>query len=231
MILNGILGRRPQADLAAERLRMVSRDLAGRGIRDPRLLDAMSRVPREHFVPPEFRALAYADRALPIGADQTISQPYMVALMIEMLGLRGGETVLEVGVGSGYATAVLVELANWIVGIERIPDLAEAARVRLAELGIVNVEVHVGDGSLGWPPGAPYEAILVSAAAPRVPEPLLTQLADGGLLVIPIGEEGGLQVLTRYRRTGSSVVADQRCPCRFVPLVSGEGDVPGESAH
>jgi protein-L-isoaspartate(D-aspartate) O-methyltransferase len=231
MILNGILGRRPAADLAAERARMVSRDLAGRGIRDPRLLDAMSRVPREQFVPPEFRALAYADRALPIGADQTISQPYMVALMIEMLGLRGGETVLEVGVGSGYATAVLAEVANWVIGIERIPDLAGEARARLAELGIVNAEVHIGDGSLGWPSGAPYEAILVSAAATRVPEPLLAQLADGGLLVIPIGEEGGVQVLTRYRRTGPAVVADQRCPCRFVPLVSGEGDAPGESAH
>ncbi len=233
MILDGILGRRPPADLAAERARMVRRDLAERGIRDPRLLATMGRVPRERFVPPEFRTLAYADRALPIGADQTISQPYMVALMIEMLGLRGGETVLEVGVGSGYATAVLAQLANWVIGVERIPELAEAARARLAELGIVNAEVHIGDGTRGWPEGAPYEGILVSAAAPRVPEPLLAQLADGGYLVIPIGEEGGVQVLTRYRRTGASVVADQRCPCRFVPLVSGddEADVAGGAAR
>jgi protein-L-isoaspartate(D-aspartate) O-methyltransferase len=224
MILDGILGRRPTVDLAAERERMVRRDLAGRGIRDPRVLAAMGRVPREHFVPPELRSLAYADRALPIGADQTISQPYMVALMIEMLGLRGGETVLEVGVGSGYATAILAQLANWVIGIERIPELAAAARARLAELGIVNAEIHVGDGTRGWPEGAPYEGLLVSAAAPRVPEALLTQLADGGRLVIPVGEEGGVQVLTRFRRVGSSVVADQRCPCRFVPLVSDEGE-------
>jgi protein-L-isoaspartate(D-aspartate) O-methyltransferase len=232
MILNGILGRRPPVDLAAERTRMVERDLAARGIRDPRLLAAMGRVPRERFVPPEFHALAYADRALPIGADQTISQPYMVALMIEMLGLRGGETVLEVGVGSGYATAVLAELANWVIGIERIPELAAGAGARLGDLGIVNVEIHVGDGSRGFSPGAPYEGILVSAAAPRVPEPLLLQLADGGFLVIPIGEESGIQVLTRFRRTGPTVLADQRCSCRFVPLVSDEAtarDIPGQA--
>jgi protein-L-isoaspartate(D-aspartate) O-methyltransferase len=229
MVLDGLFGRRPAAsDLSRQRARMVRTDLAGRGLRDPRVLDAMARVPRELFVPPELVFEAYADRALPIGHGQTISQPYMVALMIERLELDGGETVLEVGVGSGYAAAVLARICNWVVAIERIPALAEAAARRLAELGATNVEVHAGDGHEGYPPGAPYDAILVSAAAPVPPPALLEQLAAGGRLVIPIGAEAGVQELVCFRRQRGQAVAEPGCACRFVPLLPGTA-AAGES--
>ncbi len=200
---------------------MVADQLVGRGIRDPRVLDAMARVPRHLFVPAEAVPLAYADRALPIGHGQTISQPYMVAVMTEALALSGRERVLEVGTGSGYQAAILAELARDVVTIERRPELAEAARTRLASLGYKNITVVVADGTAGEA-GIPYDAILVTAGAPRVPESLKAQLAEGGRLVIPIGSYGQ-QDLTVVARTGGVFVESVHESCVFVPLVGREG--------
>jgi protein-L-isoaspartate(D-aspartate) O-methyltransferase len=221
MIFREFFPRRPAADPRSDRERMLERDLKARGIRDPRVLAAMAAVPRELFVPREFRDEAYADRALPIGRGQTISQPYIVALMVEALALRGRETVLEVGLGSGYASAVLAQIASWVVGIERLPELAELARSRFAALGLGHCEVVVGDGRTGWPAEAPYDAILVSAAAEITPPTLVEQLAEGGRLVIPLGPEDGTQILTAFTRRGRDLRPQTLCPCRFVPLVPG----------
>lgn len=209
-------------DFAALRSAMVANQLAGRGIRDPRVLEAMGRVPREEFVPAGDRPRAYADQALPIGAGQTISQPFMVAMMSEALGLRGGERVLEIGTGSGYQAAILGELAREVISIERLPRMAEDARQRLAALGYRNVEIRVADGSLGQPEGAPYDAILVAAGAPGVPRALKAQLADGGRMVIPVGPQGR-QALTIVRRTGDTFVESTGEGCVFVPLIGEEG--------
>jgi protein-L-isoaspartate(D-aspartate) O-methyltransferase len=200
----------------------IDEQLVARGIRDARVLDAMRRVPRHEFVQQDVQPLAYADRALPIGDGQTISQPYMVAAMTEALRLVGHERVLEVGTGSGYQAAILAELAREVVSIERRPELAEAARERLALLGYSNVRVIVGDGSVGYPDGAPYEAILVAAASPRVPESLKHQLADGGRLVIPVGSPEE-QRLTVVNREGASYLESVHEGCVFVPLVGAEG--------
>jgi protein-L-isoaspartate(D-aspartate) O-methyltransferase len=208
-------------DPAAARSAMVSQQLAARGIRDARVLAALARVPRERFVPEAVFDQAYADQALPIGEGQTISQPFMVALMTEALELTGDERVLEIGTGSGYQTAILSDLAQEIISIERLPRLAEEARQRLAELGCRNVDVRVGDGSLGYPSAAPYGAILVAAAAPRVPDALQGQLADGGRLAIPVGPHGH-QDLVVVRREGDRFVSTVRESCVFVPLL-GEG--------
>ena len=196
---------------------MVADQLVQRGIRDPRVLDAMSRVPRHLFVPAEAVPLAYADRALPIGNGQTISQPYMVAVMTQALALRGGERVLEIGTGSGYQATILGELAREVITIERHPELAETARVRLASLGYQSISVIVGDGTAG-DVGVPYDAILVTAGAPRVPESLKAQVADGGRLVIPIGSYGH-QELTVIVRQGDALVESVHESCVFVPLV------------
>jgi len=169
------------------RRRMVSEQLSARNIRDRRVLAAMGAVPRHRFVPEEHRHLAYSDGPLPIGGGQTISQPYIVALMTQLLLLDGKETVLEIGTGSGYQAAVLAYLAQQVHTIERQSGLAERARAALTNLGIMNVAVHLGDGSLGLPEHAPYQAILVTAAAPEVPRLLLEQLAEGGRLVLPVG--------------------------------------------
>jgi protein-L-isoaspartate(D-aspartate) O-methyltransferase len=201
---------------------MVRHQIAARGVRDPRVLDAMRRVPRERFVPAAHRADAWADRPVPIGRGQTISQPYMVALMSEALGLRGSERVLEVGTGSGYQAAVLGELAAEVFSVERIAELGERAARTLAELGCANVTVLIGDGCRGLPEHAPFDAILVAAAAPEVPAALRDQLADGGILVVPIGESAAIQVLTLVRRTGSRFTVEEGTGCRFVPLI-GEG--------
>ena len=207
---------------SARRPEWVRRQLVERGIRDERVLDAMARVPREAFVGEEARAAAYADEALSIGHGQTISQPYMVARICEELALRGDERVLDVGTGSGYQAAVLAELAREVHSIERIPQLAERARRALAEAGVANVAVHVGDGSLGLPKHAPYGGIAVAAAAPEVPEPLLAQLAPGGRLVVPVGTERDQQLLVvEQTPSGPSVI--RSVPCRFVPLVGAEG--------
>jgi protein-L-isoaspartate(D-aspartate) O-methyltransferase len=200
---------------------MVADDLARRGIRDARVLDAMGRVGREAFVPGAAGERAYADQALPIGDGQTISQPYMVAVMTEALALTGDERVLEIGTGSGYQTAILAVLARDVISIERRPELAAQARARLDGLGHRNVQVIIGDGSLGYAAAAPYAAIIVTAGAPRVPDPLRAQLAEGGRLVIPVGSPWQQDLLVVRRRAGDfeTLVRDA---CVFVPLV-GEG--------
>jgi protein-L-isoaspartate(D-aspartate) O-methyltransferase len=199
---------------------MVERQLRRRGIADERVLGAMGRVPREAFVPADLVGLAYEDAALPIGEGQTISQPYMVAAMCELLGLAGTERVLDVGTGSGYAAAVLDELALAVVSVERIAPLAARARRALAVTGHEAVEVRVGDGSLGAPDRAPYDAIAVAAATEHVPPALVEQLAIGGRLVLPRGGPGG-QRLVRVVRTPHGVVEETSFACRFVPLVEG----------
>jgi protein-L-isoaspartate(D-aspartate) O-methyltransferase len=201
---------------------MVEQQLRGRDIVDERVLEAMGAVPRELFVPEELRERAFDDAALPIGAGQTISQPYMVARIAEELGLDGDERVLDVGTGSGYQAAVLAELADQVHTIERIPELAEQARTNLAAAGYDNVVVHVGDGSRGLPEQAPFEAIAVAAAAPSFPQALYDQLRAGGRLVVPVGGRRGqrLEVIVRSPE-GPAVI--RSVPCRFVPLVGEEG--------
>jgi protein-L-isoaspartate(D-aspartate) O-methyltransferase len=205
-----------------DRGRMVDQQLRARDIVDERVLEAMGIVPRELFVPEELREHAFDDAALPIGAGQTISQPYMVARIAEELGLDGDERVLDVGTGSGYQAAVLAELADEVHTIERIPELAEQARANLAAAGYDNVVVHVGDGSRGLPDQAPFEAIAVAAAAPSFPQALYDQLRAGGRLVVPVGGRRGqrLEVIVRSPE-GPAVI--RSVPCRFVPLVGEEG--------
>ena len=200
-----------------ERRRMVREQLIDRDIRDARVLDAMAAVPRHLFTPPEYRNMAYDDGPLPIGERQTISQPYIVALMTEMLKLSGDENVLEVGTGSGYQAAVLAHLAQSVHTIERHEPLAQQAAATLSELGLRNVFIHIGDGSLGWPPDAPYDGIIVTAAAPHAPQPLLDQLADRGRLVVPVGGVGG-QYLEVWQRDGVDFTHEALVPVAFVPL-------------
>jgi protein-L-isoaspartate(D-aspartate) O-methyltransferase len=214
------------ADFATQRAAMVERQLRRRGIADERVLAAMGEVPRERFVAERYRGRAYADSALPIGAGQTISQPWIVAAICQALELRGGERVLEVGTGSGYSAAVLGRLAADVVGIERHESLAAGARRALGELGVENVEVLVGDGSGGLPARAPFEAIAVHATAPAPPLKLLGQLADGGRLVVPVAAEGA-DLLTLFRRRGDELLSEDLGPCRFVPLIGEEGFGPG----
>jgi len=206
---------------ADERARMVERQLRRRGIGDERVLDAMGRVPRELFVSAELQDAAYADAALPIGAEQTISQPYMVALICEQLALRGRERVLDVGTGSGYQAAVLAELAAEVHTIERIPELARSARANLGAAGYADrVHLHVGDGTLGVPESAPFDAIAVAAAALEAPPALYDQLDARGRLVVPVGGAGG-QWLEVVVRTPEGPAVLRTVPCRFVPLVAG----------
>ncbi len=203
-------------DPARAREEMVAAQIEARGVRDARTLAAMRKVPRHLFVPPDLAGDAYGDSPLPIGRGQTISQPYIVAFMTEALGLRGGETVLEVGTGSGYQAAVLAEIAARVYTIEIVAPLAEEARERLVRLGYRNVEVRAGDGYQGWPERAPFDAVIVTAAAPRIPEPLKQQLKDGGRLVIPVGEE--YQELIVVTRRGTTYVENRVLPVRFVPM-------------
>ena len=201
---------------------MIAQQLRGRDVEDERVLAAMARVPRELFVPPELASHAYEDAALPIGWGATISQPYMVARICEALALQGRERVLDVGTGSGYQAAVLAELAAEVDTIERVPELAAQARANLAAAGYERVRVHVGDGTLGVPDRAPFDAIAVAAAAPEVPQTLYGQLAERGRLVLPIGlrEAQELQVVVRSPE-GPAVL--HSVPCRFVPLLGQEG--------
>lgn len=200
-----------------ERERMVADQIAARGIADARVLEAMRQVPRHLFVPEEHRHLAYANGPLPIGHRQTISQPYIVALMTQLLKLQGDEKVLEIGTGSGYQAAVLGHLAREVHTVEQYLALAERAAEVLRELGLTNVHVHVGDGSLGLPEHAPYQAIIATAAAPDVPKPYLQQLAPGGRLVLPVGGPEG-QLLQRIVRRGGGIESEAVAPVAFVPL-------------
>jgi protein-L-isoaspartate(D-aspartate) O-methyltransferase len=192
-----------------------------REIKDERVLQAMARVPRELFVPSSSRYLAYEDIPLPIDMGQTISQPFIVALMTAALELTGTEKVLEIGTGSGYQAAVLAQLAWWVVTVERHQQLADAARKLLAELGYTNIEVHLAEKTLGWRKGAPYQAIIVTAGAPKVPHELLAQLAEGGRLLIPVGSHYDQELLKIVKRKGELLSQDLG-PCRWVPLI-GEG--------
>ena len=201
-----------------ERKRMVEDQLVWRGIHDPRLLEAMRSVPRHCFVPEEYRDMAYSDGPLPIGTGQTISQPYIVALMSESVALKGSEKVLEVGTGSGYQAAILANLAREVHTIERHISLAEQARLVLEELGYKNITVHTGDGSKGLPDHAPYQAIVVTASAPKVPKPLLDQLDEGGRLILPVGDRWGGQTLQLWERHGAKFEYEAILPVAFVPL-------------
>ena len=213
---------RSLVDAGEARADMVERQLRRRGIADERVLDAMARVPRHRFVPENVREHAYGDVALPIGHGQTISQPFMVATICSLLGVGQDERALDVGTGSGYQAAVLAELAREVVTIERVPELAESAREALAAAGYPDVDVRVGDGSLGVPDQAPFDAIAVAAAAPSIPEALYDQLAPGGRLVVPRGSRWG-QDLVLVVRTEDGPVERLSVPCRFVPLVGDEG--------
>jgi protein-L-isoaspartate(D-aspartate) O-methyltransferase len=209
-------------ELPARRARMVEVQLRERGIRDERVLAAMNKVQREEFVAPELRAEAYADKPLPIGAGQTISQPFMVATMLEALELRPGDRVLEVGTGTGYQAALLGELAGEVWTIERHADLAETARQILQRLGYGKVFVMQGDGSLGLPQHAPFDKILVAAGAPQVPQALVAQLANGGILAVPVGNRAE-QLLHVVGKTDEGIVTSAKVACSFVPLVGTGG--------
>jgi protein-L-isoaspartate(D-aspartate) O-methyltransferase len=206
---------------------MVEWQLRRRGISDERVLAAMAEVPREFFVGESQRRRAYADSALPIDAGQTISQPWIVAAICQALELTGSERVLEVGTGSGYSTAVLARLAAEVYSIERHAELAAKAAALLEEIGVDNVDVIVGDGSRGHPERAPFEGIAVHATAPAPPPTLLSQLADGGRLVVPVAAQRA-DLLTRYRRRGDQYEQEVIGPCRFVPLIGDEGYAPGD---
>lgn len=209
-------------DYVAARHAMVRDQLESRGITDVGVLQAMRDVPRHLFVAPEWQSEAYSDRPLPIGAGQTISQPYMVAMMIELLRLPGQARVLEVGTGSGYQAAVLSRLAAQVYSMEYFPALAEHARVLLKRLGYTNIEVCAGDGGAGLPQYAPYDGIIVPAAAPRLPQPLIAQLGIGRRLVIPVGEATAQELLIVVKHDVSYTI-ERSIPCRFVPLRGKEG--------
>jgi len=214
-------------DFAFLRELMIKEQLEGRGLRDKSVLAAMRSVPREEFVPQHLLDFAYNDGPLPIGEGQTISQPYMVAYMTEALELTDSDRVLEIGTGSGYAAAVLSRIVPRVQSVERLEGLAVAARQRLQRLGFTNIDVHVGDGSLGWPTSAPYDAIVVTAGAPEVPAPLLHQLAIGGRLVIPVGQNPTFQSLIRVRRYGENEYRQENLMgVMFVPLIGAAGWEP-----
>ncbi|MGB9465054.1 MAG: protein-L-isoaspartate(D-aspartate) O-methyltransferase [Candidatus Acidiferrum sp.] len=209
-------------EFAAQRAEMIEKQLRRRGVNDPGVLAAMATVRREEFVPKEFRARAYEDAPLPIGEGQTISQPYIVAAMTAALHLTGSERVLEIGTGCGYQAAILSNMAKIVFSIESRSELAATAAARLERLGYENVHVHCGDGTLGLPELAPFDAILVAAAAPAVPEPLRSQLADGGRLILPVGDAEN-QELHYVERHGNSFETLTLEACRFVPLVGYHG--------
>jgi protein-L-isoaspartate(D-aspartate) O-methyltransferase len=212
------------ADFAAQREHMVRKQIAGRGIEGARLLDAFRAVPREDFVPGEMREFAYEDGPLPIEAGQTISQPYIVALMIDAAGVAPGDRVLEIGAGSGYAAAVMSRLAEAVIAVERHADLVALARERMERLGYSNVRIVEGDGTGGLPAKAPFEAILCAASGSHVPDALRRQLSIGGILVMPLGEPDAVQTLVRVTRRGEDDFEQEDLgPVRFVPLIGAHG--------
>jgi len=210
-------------DMTIQRLRMVERLRDHYHIGDTRVLDTMSRLPRHQFVPEAIRSQAYNDNALPISSGQTISQPFIVARMTELLDLKGGEKVLEIGAGSGYQTAVLASLARKVFAIERLPNLAAEAKRRLAQLGIRNVTIKTGDGTNGWDAYRPFDAILVAAGGPEVPDPLVHQLSVGGRMVVPVGADQKHQNLIRVVRSDSGWTQEDFGPVAFVPLIGEHG--------
>ncbi len=209
--------------MTMQRLRMVERLRDHYHIADEQVLDAMSRLPRHIFVPEAIKSQAYNDNALPISGGQTISQPFIVARMTELLELQGREKVLEIGAGSGYQTAILALLAKSVFAIERLTELAEKARTRIQQLGLSNVTLRTADGTAGWEAYAPYDAMLVAAGGPEIPEPLVAQLKMGGRLVIPIGEDKKTQMLIRVTRVATGYTQENFGPCAFVPLIGKHG--------
>jgi protein-L-isoaspartate(D-aspartate) O-methyltransferase len=212
----------PEESFRAERRHMVVWQLKARDITDTRVLAAMEKVPRHKFVPAFLAPLAYLDQPLPIGSGQTISQPYIVALMTQWAEIRPGDKVLEVGTGSGYQAAILAELTDLVFTVELLPELAHSAQERLEKLGYENIRLRCGDGYLGWPEEAPFDAILVTASAPEIPKALKEQLREGGRLIIPLGHPDGVQQLLRLRLSGGELREEERLPVRFVPLVRGK---------
>jgi len=211
-----------EEEYTQERKRMVAEQIASRGLHDLRLLTAMEAVPRHRFVPSDHLTWAYSDGPLPIGFGQTISQPYIVAFMTDALHLTGSERVLEIGTGSGYQAAILGQMAAEVHTVEFIPELSAQAEKVLQELGFANVHVHSGDGSLGWLEAAPYDGVLVAAAAPRLPQPLLDQLAEGGRIILPVGSRG-FQQLEIWERRGKKFEHEASIPVAFVPLRGEHG--------
>jgi protein-L-isoaspartate(D-aspartate) O-methyltransferase len=205
-----------------ERMKMVERQITARGVRDPRVLEAMRTIPRHQFVPEHYRDSAYEDRPLPIGEGQTISQPYIVAVMTELLQPRPTDKMLEIGTGSGYQAALLSQLVSRVITLERLPAIAEQARKHLEALGITNVTVVVSDGTLGWPGQAPYDGILITASTPEIPPPLIDQLAEGGRLVAPVGGQG-YQELVKVEKHQGNVEKTYHGGVVFVPLIGRYG--------
>jgi protein-L-isoaspartate(D-aspartate) O-methyltransferase len=211
-----------------QRLNMVAAQIERRGVRDPRVLAALRLVPRHLFIPPDTWGEAYDDHPIPIGNGQTISQPYIVALMTELLHPSGDETILEIGTGSGYQAAVLSLLVKQVHSIERHASLAEGAQQVLLSLGYANISVHIGDGTLGWPDNAPYQGIIITAAAPRVPQALLDQLSAGGRLVIPVGSRHNQVLQVWQRQEDNQFTSEDIIPVAFVPLLGAQGWEEGQ---
>lgn len=209
-------------DYEVLRKRMVEEQLAARGIKNKRVLDAFNKIERHKFIPEETRSSSYADFPVPIGEGQTISQPYIVALMTESLDLTGTEKVLEIGTGSGYQTAILAELSGEVYSIERFSSLTKKAENLLIELGYINIKIKWGDGTLGWPEAAPFDRIIITAATPQIPLPLAEQLKENGRMIVPLGESFS-QILTQAEKRNNKLESTQICGCVFVPLVGKYG--------
>ena len=222
LFLGGDYRHMDTMDYQRQRNLMVDTQIISRGVNDARVIAAMRKVPRHLFMDESSWYKAYDDMALPVGEGQTISQPYMVAVMTELLSLGGDEKVLEIGTGSGYQAAVLAELSRELYTIERIQSLSDRAREVIAELGYSNIHMKVGDGTLGWPEAAPFDRILITAAAPSVPEPLVNQLSEGGILVAPVGDRFSQQLVRLLKQKGN-LLKEYQTPCVFVPLVGEHG--------
>lgn len=222
MVVQSMDATAAEADFDRQRQQMLDRQLRARGITDTRVLMAMQRVPRHRFVPEELRPLAYADTPLPIGHDQTISQPYIVALMTEVVAAQPGERVLEIGTGSGYQAAILAEMGAAVYTIEIVSQLGLRAKQTLQNLGYETIRTKIGDGYLGWPEAAPFDAIIVTCAPEKIPGPLQTQLAEGGRMVIPVGEKGRQQLLLLTKQNGA-IQKQKIVDVRFVPMVDAHG--------